>query len=160
MIRMIIPIIQLTIFVLYILYIYNKFGVLSSISESWYKLQDIKKSYLFTLFCMLIGCLMFFNGTGNSVFYFLSGVGLCFSGTAAAFRSKGAYTNIVHFTGAGFAVLFGAMGLWYEFGNYIPLLIIFLSGLFMLLTKFSNFLWWFEITSFLAIVSGVLLSSL
>ena len=155
-----IPIIQFVIFTSYILYVYYRFGVLNSISESWYKLQTIKQSYLFTLFCFGIGFLMLFNGSDQSPFYFLSGAGLGFTGAAAAFKSKGAYTDIIHMVGAAFAILFGSIGLWYEFGIYIPFVIILLTGILTYLIKIKNSTWWFEIISFAILIIGVFLSKM
>ena len=50
---MIALLIQFTVFLSYVGYIYSKFGILDSISESWYRLEIYNQSYLFTLFCFL-----------------------------------------------------------------------------------------------------------
>ena len=99
---MIALLIQFTVFLSYVGYIYSKFGILDSISESWYRLEIYNQSYLFTLFCFAVGILMLFHG--DNVFYFLACSGLCFTGTASAFKDKGSWTDIIHYTGAVVAI--------------------------------------------------------
>jgi len=144
--------IQFLIFLSYVTFIYLRYGILTSISTSWYLLPK-KQKILFVLFCFSIGMLMIFHG---GIFFFLSGTGLLFTGAAAEYESKGAYTNIVHFVGAVISVIFAILGLWLDYNIYFPLLVIPIS-LFIYLMKIKNYLWWMEIISFLFIMMGLFL---
>src|SRR5574343_1509505 len=89
--------IQLISFTGFILFIITKFGVLDSISKSWYMLE--KQSWMFTIFTWFVGIPMCFY---QNPFLFFAGAFLIFTGTAAEYKKK--MTNVVHFIGAGGAI--------------------------------------------------------
>ena len=78
--------VQIAFFSAYIILIWIYFGVLPSISSSWYRLE--KKHPLFTIWLVLIGFSMIgvFVHTENPA-YVISGVCLCFTGVAADRKS-------------------------------------------------------------------------
>lgn len=153
-------IIQATVFIAYILFILYRFGILPSISHSWYKLKPLNRGYLFTFFCWSIGFIMLFYNTGKSPFFFLSGAGLIFTGAATAFKTHHSTERIVHFVGATTCVAAALMALWIDYGMwyyitfYAPIYIIFK------LIKFKNYIWWVEIIAFITILIGVINHSL
>ena len=146
---MILALLLFTIFVSYVLFVYFKYGVLTSISTSWYRLPP-KQKILFYFFCISIGILLLFQ---DNLFFFLSGAGIIFTGTAAAYEEK--MTNIVHFSGAVICIVMALLGLSIDHQIYFPLLSIPIS-LVIFLAKTKNFLWWIEIVCFLFIISGML----
>ena len=111
--------IQLVVFTLYVGFITKKFGVLPSISDSWYSLPVSQKA-LFTLFTWGIGIPMLFYG---SVWFFLSGVGLTFVGAATQFKMTISYTKQIHYIGALTGILFSLIGIFSLWGNILPLLV-------------------------------------
>lgn len=148
---MILTLIQIAFFTFYILYIWTRYGVQKSISDSWYTVDDGKKWMFTVVLCFAVGILHLFNAAINSLFFF-SGTFLCFTGVATAFKDKG-ITNIVHFTGAFGAIVFSlialcALGIWWTLALNILSVII--------LYKVRNKVWWMEIVAFYSIMLGML----
>jgi len=151
---MIITLIQALIFISYVTFLLIKFkGPLKSISESWYKLRYPLR-ILFNLFCLSLGLLMTFHE--QSVFFFLSGVGLIFVGVASWSQSSVKLTRIIHFGGATVGIVFGLLGVGFGLGNWVPLSIWMLSSIFILLFKIKNHFWWIEVIAFITIIWGML----
>jgi hypothetical protein len=145
---------QLSVFVIYVgflLYTFKK--PLPSISDSWYELPNNQKP-LFTLFCWSLGIAMLFQGTGETPLFFLSGSGLTFVGAATMFKSTGAHTNIVHYTGAAVGIILALVGIGYENGVWIPLIVWLISTILLKVLKVENSTWWIEIVAFLTIIIG------
>lgn len=82
-------------FISYIWHIVKNYGILPSISESYYRLSD-KQKKLFTFFCW--GFAFPTIIIGNSFFLFLAGAGIAFVGAAAAFKSKMTNTKGYYYT--------------------------------------------------------------
>jgi len=145
-------IIQLLVFVSYVGYIVSKFGVLPSISDSWYSLP-LSNKWLFTFFCWGIGIPMLLYGT---LPLFFSGVGLSFVGAATQFKMMESYTKQVHFIGAGIGMSVPTL-YFLSFDVYFPLLMQIWFGLYYFTTHrdMKNVLWWFEIVSFISIMLGL-----
>ncbi len=155
---MTITIIQMFIFLLYVGFITCKFGILASISDSWYELKPLKLGVLFTLFCWSIGFLLVsYTEQTDSPFFFLSGTGLCFVGVATAFKIKKTTERTIHMVGASLCVLSALVGLWIDFHlwYFLPLFIV--SYLALKLMKIKNLIWWVEITAFVLILIGLLI---
>jgi hypothetical protein len=153
--------IQTVVFLSYVIFIYKKFGILDSISESWYRLIPYNLSFLFTFFCVIIGFLMASQSIrGENIFYILSGAGLCFTGVAGAFKWKESQTNIVHFAGATIAIFGALIGLWVQFNFYIPFIIFGILTILIKLLKIQHSIWWIEIVAFSAILIGIFFSLL
>lgn len=147
-----IPYIQLAIFTTYIIFIVSKFGVLPSISDSWYSLG--KKAPLFTLFIWGISIPMaVMGGLHNNVWYFLAGSLLCFTGGAAAFKESMAGT--IHSIGAVGGITLALVGL-ASVGVYWPLIAVISLSLGIRYSKINNQTWWVEIISFVFIEAGLL----
>lgn len=132
------------IFLSYVGMIWYRFGVLTSISESYYKLPK-KQQVLFTLFCW--GFAIPAMILGDSVLMFLAGSAICFVGAASAFKMKQVY--YVHAIGAVLGMTLGLVYLLFDEDQYwiaTSMVILVLT-----LTKSKNFLWWTEIVTFAAI---------
>jgi len=145
-----ITILQGLTFILYITFIVYKFGILPSISESWYRLTGLYKS-LFTWFCWVIGGLMLFQTNGETGMFFLSGSGLMFVGAATMFKTDEAKSNIIHPIGAFLCVIGAHLGIIFERNTYYP------SIIFVVIFVKRNKTWWVEISSFITILMGLIL---
>ena len=144
--------IQLFIFISYITFIVSTYGVLPSISESWYRLP-LKLKGLFTLFTWGIGIPMLFYGNETM---FLSGAGLCFVGAATQFKMTAAYTRLIHYAGAGVGIILPLLYFAFGYEVYAPILFQIISAvLIMAIPKIDNKLWWIEIVGFLTIACGI-----
>ena len=142
---------QIFVFISYVSFIVSSYGVLPSISDSWYSLPVGRKG-LFTFFTWGIGIPMLLYGT---LPMFISGIGLCFVGAATQFKMKESYTKYVHFTGAAVGI-FLPVAFLYTLGIWYPLLVLTMFGLYLLIFKNTpNKLWWFEVVSFLCIITGM-----
>ena len=113
----ILTIIQLVVFLLYVGFIIKRYGVLPSISDSWYVLP-LSQQFLFTLFTWGLGIPMLLYG---NIWFFLSGAGLSFVGAATAFKSKIGLTKEVHYGGALVGILGALIGILVEYSNFLPL---------------------------------------
>ena len=157
---MILTIIQACIFIAYLNFIIYKFGVIPSISESWYELQKLGGVWysLFTLFCYALGITLFFQTNGSTGLFFLAGAGLVFVGVATQFKLDHNLEPYIHFTGAAICILSSLLALGFERHMWLPgMYFIILSG-FISLMRFKNATWWIEITAFACIIVGLLIS--
>ena len=91
---------MLTIFVGYVSWIWARYGVLPSISHSYYSLPDNLK-FIFTLWSW--GYALPAMIVASTPLMFFAGAGICFVGAAAAYREK--MTETVHIIGAACAIL-------------------------------------------------------
>jgi hypothetical protein len=152
-------IIQIVIFVSYVSFIILKFGILPSISESWYKLRELKGSWygLFTLFCFGIGITMFgqTNGVAPGLF-FLSAAGFSAVGVATMFKLKDDIQPYIHFVGALCGVIGALLGIWVERCTSFPFIFFMAISLLITLTIEKNRTWWIEMYAFLCISLGLL----
>ena len=141
--------IMLTVFVSYVAFIWAKYGVLKSISQSYYELPE-KLRPLFTFFCW--GFAIPAMILGSSGLMFLAGSGIAFVGAAAAFQEK--MTKEVHYIGAGIGVLASQLAIILQYGMW-PISVAFfgLSLLLLLFRKKINkhHIWWIEILAFVSI---------
>jgi hypothetical protein len=154
---MILTISQFLIFVTYVAYIIYRFGILPSISESYYKLNTVRQGYFFTIFCWILAITMIFQAKDSSPFYFYSGAGLAFVGAASEFKWTGAHTHVVHYLGAVFGIGCAVMGLYFDSGLWQPAVITFLFSAICAINKTKNGIFWVEIVSFLAIITGLII---
>ena len=150
---MVISIVQILIFVAYVMFIITKFGVLDSISESWYKLRSLGGVWysLFTWFCWGLGFLMLFQTNGSTPLFFLSGTGLMFVGAATMFKLKDDLQPYIHFIGAAIGILGALVGLVIERGEWDPSLIFVIALTIFNFTIKVHRTWWIEIVAFLCI---------
>lgn len=139
---------MLFVFFGYISYIWYKYGVLPSISESYYRLPT-KINILFTLFCWGFAFPAMIMGnelTDNFLMFFATG-GIMFVGASAAFKQK--LTNTVHMVGAVIGVVFSQLSIAFDFNMYYLNLLFIASAGIIFLTKSKNSTWWIEIVAFI-----------
>lgn len=159
---------MLSVFVSYVAFIWIRYGVQRSISDSYYRLTEDPKmppllaQSLFTLFCwgfafpaMIIGLTL----TDNFLI-FLATAGIMFVGVAAAFKGD-KMTKEVHMIGAYGGVLFSQLSIAFDFHMYY-VNVIFIVGAVLLqilnivkikkVSLVKNPVWWQEILAFGAII--------
>lgn len=159
---MTISILQIIIFISYVTFVINKFGILPSISESWYRLRDLGGVWysLFTWFCFGLGFLMFFQTNGNTPLFFLSGAGLSLVGTATMFKEiNDKLQGKLHTIGAVIGILGSLIGIGVERDNWIPLFIFVSVAILLSLSVKKNRTWWIEIVAFATVGLGLLLTA-
>jgi len=149
--------IQAAIFTAYVSFIISKFGVLPSISESFYRLNENRLGLLFTLFCWTLAVPMMFQSNETTLFFFFSAVGLGFVGATPMFKWSGAMTDKIHGAGAGIGIACGLAGLYFEYHMWEPFVGFLLVTGAILGFKLKDHIWWIEIMAFLAIITGLLL---
>jgi len=150
---MIVVLIQLLIFSVYIAYILYKYGVLSSISDSYYSLPESRR-YLFTFFIWGVGAPILAL-TDYSGLFFAAGAFLFFVGAATQFRSDDGFTPQVHSIGATggiVAALFALVSL----NIYYPLIIASIASILIKKLKVPNSTWWIEVACFACIEIGLI----
>ncbi len=146
---------QLLVFVIYVGYLFKFFGgPIQSISDSWYLLPK-KQKLLFSIFCWSLGGAMLFQVSGDHIWFFLSGLGLCFVGGMVAFKQDIGKTDLVHYSGAAVGIISALVGIGIEGGTWIPLISWVVATVVMKVVKLKNFTWWVEIAAFVAIVAGL-----
>jgi len=148
-------ILLISVFIGYVSWIWNKYGVLPSISDSYYHLPKNLRP-LFTLFCWGFSIPAIILGSSGLMFF--AGGGITFVGAAAAFKEKSSST--VHVVGAMMGVLLSQVAILFQYHMW-PLNIAFLAiAIPFTLTRFikikgkeicPNRTWWIEIAAFLAI---------
>ena len=155
---------MLGVFMIYLIYMEILFGRLHSISESWDKLRKLKrgKGFIFTFFCWLLaGHIIAYGGHSGSdwgILYVVSGIGLIFTGVAAAFRPKSKRTGLIHNIGSVVGIVAALLALGIADDVWFPLLaasvasaIITIVGGYLI----KNPIYWIEVSCFLAIDIGL-----
>lgn len=135
-----------TVFGCYVALIWIKFGVLPSISESYYRLP-YKRKHLFTLFCW--GFAFPAIIIGDTALMFVAGSAICFVGAAAAFKMKQDY--VIHMVGAISGIILSQLYIIFDLHMWIiNAVFVFLSSM-LLILKIRNATWWIEILAFSSI---------
>jgi len=138
-------------FITYIIFIWSKYGILPSISDSFYKTNSRFSFYIFILSVALP--LMI---AGNTALMFSAGALLTFVGAAASFKEK--LTSTVHMIGAIGGISLGFLSMIIDFKLWYLAVIIGVFIIIVNLIKMKNKTWWIEITSFILIMFGLLMS--
>lgn len=145
-----IPIIQTVVFITYFTFIIKKYGVLDSISDSWY--QEGETNYLFILFLLGIGIPTILL---REPAFIVTGSLLCIVGAMPAFKLN-KFIGTIHAaatTGAIIAALVGLLihGIWLPFvEGSVAALIINHKGF-----KVKNTTTWTELAYFSSIEHGL-----
>lgn len=138
-------------FTAYLIYIISKYGVLKSISDSYYFLE---KKGLFFVF--IINTSWSFMIVGETWLMFLAGALLMFVGGAAAFKEK--TTGIVHVIGAIGGITAGMASLCVDFKLWWLVILYTLLALFLSLANVRNRTWWIEVSAFVTVIIGLLIA--
>jgi hypothetical protein len=134
----------------YVSYIWKRYGVLYSISASYYELPS-KLQFIFTL--VTWGYCLPLLIVGNNQWFFLAGASLAFTGASPAFKEK--VEGLVHVGGTVLAILFANIGILLAGFWYVPVILGVVSIIIALINKHST--WWIEIVSYIGAIVGLLL---
>ena len=155
--------ISFIIFIGYILFILFRFGLLPSISQSYYALEGEKKGlgvvfYLvfMTMIFTLIPYWLEITSENTQFIAFLSAAGLGFVGAAPAFKLD--LEGKVHVISAKACAVFSV--LWIVFNSTLPIIIVTLSLYpiaFMLIRLLGNKTYFLEMAAFLGLYIAILL---
>ena len=160
-----IALIMLDIFSLYVGFITYKYGVLHSISQSYYELRKTNKDIYFTLFCWAMAAcsIMLFavlepDYPSKAPLFFGSAAGLAFVGAARAFYES--LTDIVHYVGAGLGFGLAIVAIFLMTPQDGVAWTILMASILVPLAGFAlnikHLIWWAELWLFLMIFLGLL----
>jgi len=144
---------QVFVFLWYLSFVIKNYGILPSISDSWYKLP-LSIKYYFTFFTWGLAIPMMFYG---GLWFFLSGIGFGFVGAATRFKLNDKFTPVFHFTGAALGILSALIGLGYIFNDWTPLIYFLLISCALIVSNIKNMIWWIELLAFTLVVWGLAL---
>ena len=154
--------IMLSVFVSYVAFIWIRYDVQKSISDSFYRLIEDPKmpnaigQSLFTFFCWGFAFPAIIIGVDltDNVLMFLAGSGICFVGAAAAFKGD-KMTHNVHMIGAYSGVAFSQLAIAFLFKMYyVNIVFILIAVLAQVFRKKLNYnhVWWQEIAAFVSML--------
>lgn len=146
MISTILFITMVTVFLTYIIFIWSKYGVQTSISESYYVLSK-RLHPLFTFFCW--GCAIPAIILGSSALMFFAGAGIAFVGAATQMHEK--FVRKIHVTAAIAGITFGHLAIIFQYNMWWLTAIFIVLSLLIIIFKEKNYIWWIEIMAFLSI---------
>ena len=134
-------------FVGYVSTVWAKFGVLPSISDSFYAWKG-QWCWLFTLFCWIMTFTIL--PIEPNPFFFFTAAGLGFVGAAAQIKDK--FVEKVHVKGAVIGISAGLLGIGFTYGDWwLVISALIIAGLIKLF-KIKNDIWWIEITAYSAVI--------
>ena len=134
------------VFVAYVLFIWIKYGIQKSISESYYVLPK-KWNFLFVLFCWLFAFPAMF--LGNSYWMLFAGGGIVFVGAAAAMHTFP--TRAWHLSGAIGGIILSQLAIFFQYDLlWLNIASLSLAALVALLFK-KYAMWCVELVAFTAI---------
>jgi len=141
-------IIMMTTFLSYVLFIWIKYGIQPSISDSYYVLPN-KLKPLFTLFCWGFALPAIILGVEITPFMFFAGVGICFVGAAAQFKDD--WVSNIHMIAAIGGIIFSQLAIFFGFHMlWLNIISIVLSVIMPFIT-IKYYFWYVELIAFSAI---------
>jgi hypothetical protein len=143
---MILFVLMVSVFLAYVGYIWAKYGVQKSISESYYVLPE-KRNWLFVAFTWLFAFPAMI--LGNSLLMLFAGGGIVFVGAAAAMHTFP--TRAVHLTGAIGGMILACLAMITQFGMWWLVPAVGLGILITALLDKKHLMWWAECAIFIAI---------
>ena len=144
------------VFISYISYVIYKYGILDSISESYYRLPK-KWNFLFTLMLWFFSFPILMVGVEYTPFMFLAGVSIMFVGAAPDYKRSQLEHN-VHYGAAIIGISTAIVTMTFLFKYYWMLPVFLLSSLFIIYKSKENYIWWIELVAFLLIIIGLYLN--
>ena len=138
--------VMVTVFLAYVSFIWSKYGVQKSISESYYVLPK-KQNWLFVAFTWLFAFPAMI--LGNSLLMLFAGGGIVFVGAAAAMHTFP--TRAVHLTGAIGGMILGCLAMILQFHMWWLVVGVAVAILISALLDKKHLMWWAELAIFTAI---------
>lgn len=146
-----VPIVQTVCFGVYVWHIVAKFGVIASISESWYVDEKTNWKFIFFIWSISFPTLALYS---YSPWFVASAISLGFVSGAPAFRSE-KLIGTLHsvFTVGGIAFACYAL---IRSGEWFSVIACMVASVLLARLKVKNMTWWTEIACFSAIEIGVI----
>ncbi len=146
-----IALVQAFFFYGYCIYLVKNFGILQSISDSWYK---VKNKWMFNLFASGTGLPFWFYDLDSmdGMMFVFSGL-LMFGLSIASMFKDGDDIKFIHYGCTIGAILFALAGIYIQKETLVPVQLVIIGGVFLL---FKNSIWWIEIWIFTVIISFLL----
>lgn len=138
------------VFTAYVGLVTLKFGVLPSVSDSYYHIKN-KALFTLALFAFSFSAIL----SGGTLLMMLAGSGICFVAAAPDFRIH--KEGDVHFISAISGIVFGMLSMWFDFG-YWWIVVIMASGSIAIRLRLKNYTFYIEVLAFYLIMLGLLLN--
>ena len=143
---------SILIFTVYLLSILLLYGVLPSISDSYYHLPDnLKLLFSFSLIGFAFPIVLY----DNKVLNFVAGGLICFVAVSPEFKLV--YEGDIHYICAVGGVLFGMLSLWINYKGWKYVVGFILLAVVIILTL-PNATWWVEVLAFYTILIRLMLN--
>ena len=144
-----IALVQLLLAAAYCFYIYKRYGVLYSISSSYYKLLGDNRSRDFVIFTWSVGLPMFLYYQyvwQAQLCFMLAGFFLCVVGIASAYKES--FVDKIHNLGSVGAIVLGFAGIVFQdhWWGLIPLVAFIIASIYIW-KKVDNKTWWVEVSA-------------
>lgn len=136
-------ILQFLFFFSFIFHVFFNVGVLNSISDSYYTIQN---KFLFLFFCWTLGFSFLYSELGENFIFFISGSFIMLTGVLSEFKSN-KQTEVLHNISAGIGIISIFIGQMYYYKLFWPFIATLLFLLFIINTKKRNKVWWIEIVA-------------
>lgn len=149
MTNLILLLVSLLIFVGYVIYVWKTVGVLSSISDSVYRIKH-PEYFILTMMIMPIPLMI----VASTPLMFFAGAFICFVGAAPCI-SREEMEEKVHVVGATGGIAIATVSFWIDFHFWylsiaMALFVIYACSKF---NKIRNHTWWIEIVAFMLIIT-------
>ncbi len=137
-------------FFTFIIFIWIKYGVRQSLSESYYVLGK-NRNYIFTLFWWFFMIPVMIVSSTPLIFF--AGSGICFVGAAPSFRER--LEGKVHVISAVLGIVLSMLSLAVDFHYWISVIVFSIITLLVVFLKIRNRTWWIEITAVIVLLSSL-----
>ena len=139
-----------TIFTLYIIGVMLIYGVLPSISDSYYQLLgNLKLLFSFSLIGFAFPIVLY----DNKVLNFVAGGLICFVAVSPEFKLV--YESDIHYICALGGVISGMLSLWLNYKLWKNVIGFILISVIFYLTL-QNYIWWIEVLAFYTVILSLL----
>lgn len=138
--------VMVAVFLAYVIYVWAKFGVQKSISESYYVLPP-KQNWMFVAFTWLFAVPAMI--LGNSLLMMFAAGGIVFVGAGAAMHTFP--TRAVHLTGAIGGMILGCIAMITQFHMWYLVPAIAIAMIIAAIFDKKSLMWWSEVAIFVAI---------
>jgi hypothetical protein len=146
--------ITVSVFLLYVGYIWIKYGKQKSVSNSYYMLPD-KYKFVFTLFCYALGFSIIILGTQVTAFMFFAGASIIFVGASPRLKLK--HEKQVHMVGAIGSIVFSQLAIIFSYEMWQFAIQFLITGALALLLSENHKLWWAQIFAFISLIQTVII---
>ena len=149
-------ILMLIIFLSYTSFIWIRYGVQQSISDSYYRLQQDGLGWIFTLF--IVGFAYPAAIIASNVWITPAAFLIMLVGIARAFKAS-KLLHTLHMIGAYGGVGLSMIGIWVSYGMWYLTVLFVIASLILIIFKVKNRIWWIECLAFLIMCLALYLTT-